>query len=364
MDQYMKRAMTCLALTMTIAGTVLVGGCGKNEASNATPESPTANATENITENTTENTSENTPASTPEGTTADTATSAVENKSATESAQPTNQLHKNATVSYLGPAGTYTEEATQLFFGEEGKLSPKDTVVDAIADVVSGESEYAVIPQENTLGGAVTDYVDALIAEESVYVVGEVVLPISQTLMGIEGTTLEDIKTVCSHAQGIKQSEQWRSEHLPDAVTEEMASTAAAASYVAEQGDKTIAAVAAPGAAKLYGLTVLAENVQITDANKTRFYVLSKAPLSGEQYKHAAFVADCEANQIDDIIVTIHDAGLELVTIHDRPEGSALGKYNYIIETMNENGVKKAQTDEIEQNDAVRFLGSFDTIEK
>lgn len=70
---------------------------------------------------------------------------------------------------------------------------------------------------------------------------------------------------------------------LPDTVTQEMASTAAAASYVAETGDPTIAVVAAPGAAPLYGLEVLAENVQITDTNKTRFYVLSAAGQGGTE---------------------------------------------------------------------------------
>ena len=67
------------------------------------------------------------------------------------------------------------------------------------------------------------------------------------------------------------------------------------------------------------------ENVQITDANRTRFYVLSAAPLSGETLTRAVFTAVCEANRIDDIIIEIHNAGLELVTIHDRPEGSRLG---------------------------------------
>ena len=71
-------------------------------------------------------------------------------------------------------------------------------------------------------------------------------MPISQTLMGLPGTKLSDIRTVCSHAQGIAQSAQWRSENLPDAVTEEKDSTAAAASYVADSGDKTIAAIGAP----------------------------------------------------------------------------------------------------------------------
>jgi len=194
-------------------------------------------------------------------------------------------------VSYLGPAGTYTEEAALYWFQEGAALNPRDTVGDAIADLLSGAADRAVIPQENTVGGAVVNYVDALIAAQDACVVGEVVLPISQTLMGVPGATLADIHTVCSHAQGLTQSARWRAEHLPGAEAVEMASTAAAASYVAETGDAGIAAIAAPGAAALYGLEVLAENVQITDANKTRFYVLARQPLEGEGLTRAVLVA-------------------------------------------------------------------------
>ena len=290
---------------------------------------------------------------------------AVENTA--ESSGDTNDssiLMSDATVSYLGPAGTYTEEAAMFFFPEAKAMMPKGTVDEAIADVMIGTADYAVIPQENTLGGAVTNYVDALIKQNDAYVIGEVILPISQTLMGVPGARIEDIKTVCSHAQGIKQSETWRKEHLPDAVTEEKASTAAAAEYVSEQQDKSIAAIAAPGAAALYGLDVLAENVQITDANKTRFYVLSAKEPQGEEFPRAVFVATCKASRIDDIIVEIHDSGVELVTLHDRPEGSELGSYFYVIEVESEGGITQEQLDRISNLEEVRLVGKFRSVEK
>lgn len=289
---------------------------------------------------------------------------AAEPSESTDSSDAAASVIEHAKVSYLGPAGTYTEEATQFFFPNAGELIPEATVPEAIENVVSGKADYAVIPQENTLGGTVTNYADALIASDSIYVIGEVILPISQTLMGLPGTELSGIRTVCSHAQGIAQSAVWRSEHLPDAEAVEMASTAAAASYVAETGDKTIAAVAAPGAAKLYGLSVLAENVQITDTNKTRFYVLSSSRLEAADLTHAVFVASCEANMIDDIVVAIHNLGMELVTIHDRPEGSDLGVYNYIIETECPDGITEKNLKDVLAYSEVRFLGSFNVMEK
>ena len=149
---------------------------------------------------------------------------------------------------------------------------------------------------------------------------------------------------------------------LPDAAEKEMDSTAAAASFVAESKDKSIAAVAAPGAAELYGLTVLAENVQITDTNRTRFYVLSKTknPSGG---KRAVFIANCEANRLDDIIIDLSGAGFELVTLHDRPDGTKLGAYNYVIEAEAKS-ISDDMISEITEHDGIRFVGCFDNIEK
>ena len=285
--------------------------------------------------------------------------SSISDSSTTESSGF--EVKENASVSFLGPKGTYTEEAAKFFFQNTQNFIPKKTVDEAISEVISGNADYAVIPQENTLGGAVTNYIDALIRETEVYVVGEVIIPINQTLMGVEGATLDDIKTVCSHAQGLTQSKAWRSENLPDAAEKEMDSTAAAASFVAESKDKSIAAVAAPGAAELYGLTVLAENVQITDTNKTRFYVLSKT--KNESGKRAVFIANCGADQIDDIIVELNNTGFEMVALHDRPDGTKLGSYNYVIETEADN-ISNDMIDKITAHGGVRFAGCFDLSEK
>ena len=269
----------------------------------------------------------------------------------------------DAAVSYLGPAGTYTESAARRFFGDGALYQPRATVPDAIADLASGAADYAVIPQENTLGGAVVAYVDTLIAARSVSVAGEIILPISQTLMALPGATVEGIRTVYSHTQGLVQSAAWRAQHMPLAAAEETASTAAAAQKVAESGDLTLAAVAAPGAAALYGLEVLAEDVQITDTNKTRFYVLTTEAPARSGGEHAVFLAGCEAGRLDDIIVALHRAGFELAALHDRPAGTALGDYNYVIEVCVPGGIAEKQLRAVEQEEALRFLGCFDVLE-
>ncbi len=136
----------------------------------------------------------------------------------------------------------------------------------------------------------------------------------------------------------------------------------AAASYVAETGDRSIAAVAAPGAAALYGLEVLSERVQLTDANRTRFYVLSRQALADEGLTRAVFLLTCEGNRLDDFIVKIRDAGLELAALHDRPEGSRLGMYRYLIEVTDETGITDDQLAACEDEDA-RCAGRFEAVE-
>ncbi|MBQ8117732.1 MAG: hypothetical protein IJ147_06720, partial [Lachnospiraceae bacterium] len=95
-----------------------------------------------------------------------------------------------------------------------------------------------------------------------------------------------------------------------------------------------------------------------------RFYVLSAMPAQRADLTRAVFAADCEANRLDDIIVEMHKAGLELVTIHDRPDGSRLGAYHYVIEVENGKGISGEVLRKTEAIPEVRCLGSFDVWEK
>ena len=276
---------------------------------------------------------------------------------------PTAETADVTTVAYLGPAGTYTEEATKLFFGDNDELLAQQTVSDALAFVDNGAAAYAVIPQENTIGGPVTDYIDALLRDKDARVVGEVVLPIRQTLMGLPGTDLSQVKTVYSHKQGLAQSAAWLDENLPNAERVEAASTAAAAQKVAEGGDASAVAIAAPGAAGLYHLEVLQNNVSKSEANKTRFYVVSKKANEREGYARAVFVAETAADGLPDVLAKACDSGTKLVCVHDRPEGSALGTYRYVIELSREDGFSDAEIKTLEGIEHLTYLGKFSSIE-
>lgn len=266
--------------------------------------------------------------------------------------------YASAVVSYLGPEGTYTQEACGLFFEKEGDYRPYATVNDAVEALVRGESDYAVIPQENTIGGAVIDYVDTLIAQSAVSVVGEVELPISQNLLALPGAGIEDVKTVYSHKQGIAQGREWLAEYLPDAEVIEVSSTAEGAKMVAEGGDRSCAAIASAACADVYALNILAAGIQNNDSNKTRFYVLSPDAPATAVSDRLAFVATGKAEDLPALTSELARQKMRLVALHDRPRKTELGEYHYLIECSGGSyaGYRKL-TEKCPF--AFRYLGSF-----
>ncbi len=267
---------------------------------------------------------------------------------------------EEARVSFLGPEGTYTQEACENFFGE-GEFIPYESVPDAVAALIDGESEFAVIPQENTIGGAVIDYVDVLIANPDVSVVGEVELTINQNLLVMPGASLDDITTVYSHRQGITQGQEWLDANLPNAEVIEVSSTAEGARMVAEEGDPTCAAICSAGCADVYGLEVLASAIQNNSNNRTRFYVLSCEEALTNEAGRLAFIAAGSASELPDLLESIDSAGATLITIHDRPLKTELGEYNYVIECE---GLTYEEYCQIASDSTLefRFLGSFNSI--
>ena len=266
--------------------------------------------------------------------------------------------YDNATVSYLGPEGTYTQEACEKFFDGKGSYSPYETVPEAVQALTDGKSNYAVIPQENTIGGAVIDYVDTLIANENVSVVGEVELPISQNLLVLPGTELSEIKTVYSHKQGIAQGKEWLEKNLPAAEVIEASSTAEGAKTVAKDKDKSCAAIASAGCAEVYGLEILAAGIQNNDKNVTRFYVLSKDEPATATAERLAFVANGTAKDLLKLAAEMDKLGVTLVALHDRPEKTELGNYCYLIECSN-CSYEDYQSLTKNSNFTFRYLGSY-----
>jgi len=237
-----------------------------------------------------------------------------------------------ANVSYLGPAGTYTEEAAIKYFGEKEQLLPFTTVAEAVEQVLTGKTEYAVVPIENTIGGPVYSYLDLIMETQNLIIVGEITLPIRQTLLALPGSKLSDIKTVLSHPQGITQSTSWLKNNLPDTKVVVVSSTAEGAKKVAEGRNKSVAAIAASRNSRVYNLDILANDLQGTYNNATRFWVVTTLDRALHTGNKASLVVTGDIEKLPKLLGDFDQRNLKLVTIHDRPTKTKFGEYIFLVE--------------------------------
>ncbi len=267
-----------------------------------------------------------------------------------------------AAVSFLGPAGTYTEEAAALHFGPQETLVPVKTVADSLAKLHARECDFAVVPVENTIGGPVYPYIDLVLADKGLKVVAELNLPIRQTLLALPGAELKGVKTVMSHPQGIAQSREWLKKNLPDAKLVEVSSTAEAARKVAELGDTSVAAIAASRTAKVYNLSILANDLQYTNTNVTRFWVVTLKKQPPAAKGKAALAVAGPVAKLPVFLRDLERSHFKLTAIHDRPAKTKLGEYVFVVEAAG--GSAAALEEAVAKNAAslqVRVLGLYES---
>ncbi len=179
---------------------------------------------------------------------------------------------KTNKIAFQGEPGANSDTACRNMFPEMEVL-PCATFEDAFNAVETGKADLAMIPIENTIAGRVAD-IHYLLPESRLHIVGEYFLPIHFQLMTLPSADIDDIKAVYSHIHALGQCRKVIRRHRWKSVV--AGDTAGAARLVAEEGDPTCAALAPRLAAELYGLKIVAENVEDTDSNVTRFVVLSK----------------------------------------------------------------------------------------
>jgi prephenate dehydratase len=177
-------------------------------------------------------------------------------------------------IAYQGEPGANSDAACRDALPGLEPL-PCGTFEDAFDAVESGAAELAMIPVENSIAGRVAD-IHHLLPESGLHIVGEYFLPINFQLMGLPGTSIDRIRTVRSHAHALGQCRRYLREHGWAGMVAD--DTAGAAREVAELRDPSVAALAPRLAAELYGLEVLAEDVEDEHHNTTRFLLLAREP--------------------------------------------------------------------------------------
>ena len=249
-------------------------------------------------------------------------------------------------IGYLGPAGTFSEEALRRSGAVPAgaELVPLATVHRVVVAVADGDVDRALAPIENSLEGSVNEVVDALVHDApDVRIVGEQVLAVRYCLLARPGTALQDVRLVLSHPQALAQCARWLRDTLPAAEVRPRTSTAEAVREVAEVADDSWAALGTALAGELYGAVVLAEDLGDAAANATRFVWLARGgdvAAAGDGDPAAAWKSslvfsgdgDGAAGWLVRCLSEFAERGVNLTRIESRPSRRRLGHYVFLLD--------------------------------
>lgn len=269
-------------------------------------------------------------------------------------------------IAYLGPAGTFTEQAVRQWDDAgDHEAWPVPTVAQAVQALADGQAHAAVVPFENSVEGSVPATLQALLDDDRVRIVEEVLVEVQFDLLTRAGTSLEDVQVVATHPHAAAQTRDWLARHLPGAQLVPESSTAQAARAVAEGGYD--AAVASPEAARAYGLHRLAERIADRVGALTRFVVLQhdaalRAPTGADRTTLVALIWHNRPGALLELLEQFAVRGIDLTRLESRPTGEGLGEYCFWIDA-------DAHASEPRMSEALlglrrtcrdlRFLGSY-----
>ena len=267
-----------------------------------------------------------------------------------------------AKVVFQGVEGAYSFAAMRTFFGNTIESSHVDTWKEAMEQVASKKVDFGVLPIENSTAGSVSDIYDLMIRYPN-YIVGEQILKIEHTLMAVPGASLDDIRTVYSHPQGLAQCRNYLEQH-PQWKQEKMLNTVMAAEKVARDVDKTQAAIASRYAAEHFGLEVLAEGCLSGESNSTRFIIISNEKCF---VKTAGKISICielphESGSLYNILAHFIYNDLNMTKIESRPIPEQNWEYRFFIDfegNLGSPAVKNALRGIASEASSLRLLGNY-----
>tara|TARA_B100000586_G_C20048685_1_gene401016 strand:- start:96 stop:929 length:834 start_codon:yes stop_codon:yes gene_type:complete len=270
-------------------------------------------------------------------------------------------------VAYLGPAGTYSEQAAREW-SEKATLVPVESIPAVANAVSSGRADEGIVPIENSIEGGVTFTLDLLIHDSELSICGEVIVPIHQCLMAHNKIALSDIKNVISHPQSLGQCRDFLASKLPGA---ELTASLSNSSAVQEMMSASLetAAISSGRAAALYGATVLLENVEDRSNNETRFVVLSHSDheLTGNDKTSLCFeYGDNAPGILSASLREFASRDINLTKIESRPNKKSLGRYVFLVDVeghRTESLVAESLDALDNQVSMIKILGSYPSFQ-
>ncbi len=263
-------------------------------------------------------------------------------------------------VAYQGEPGAYSERAVRTLF-PDGEPLPCETVRLVFSRVTSGEADFGVVPLENSQAGSVNETYELLQHTSLLQMVGEVVVRVDHALLAVQGARLEDIRRVRSHWQALAQCEEFLSSMRIEPVP--VHDTAGAARMLAESGAADEAAIASVEAARLFGLSVLAERIQTEKENYTKFSVIGQAdPGLGPHDKTSLVMAVLD--EPGSLLASLRPFASRSINLHkleSRPRRGKPFEYVMYVDVMAADSDELTQAlEEVEAHTSfLRVLGSY-----
>jgi len=239
-------------------------------------------------------------------------------------------------IAYLGPPGTFTEEALDKFIKDLSQVRKISfpTVVDVIRSVDRGEADEGLVPMENSIEGSVNITQDILTFESEAKIIGEVTIPVKHSLIGKKKIKLDNIKKVISHPHATAQCRKFLSTNLEDAEIIAANSTAEAVKILKEENDD-IAAIGTKTAAKIYGLEIIENDIEDNKDNKTRFVFIGNSiqPKTGnDKTSIVCFLKEDRPGSLYNILKEFACRNINLTRLESRPAKKNLGDYVFMID--------------------------------
>ncbi len=271
-------------------------------------------------------------------------------------------IKNNPNVAFQGIAGAYSEAALMKMFGEDCERKNYQTFEDVLKAVDCGDADYGVLPLENSHTGSISDVYD-LLAENDFYIIYETYVPVEHCLVALNGAEIDNIKTVYSHEQGFLQCRDFF-KNYPDIEFHPYYNTAISAKLVADSGDRTVAAIASRRTAELYGLTILAENINKSNVNTTRFAAVAKKGIINDCCSKISvlFKLADESGALSGVLTDFADNGLNLVKLESRPRHDKNFEYMFFVDlegNLLDDCVRRAIERISDHTPYLRILGNY-----
>lgn len=240
-------------------------------------------------------------------------------------------LEQPIKVAYLGPEGTFTQQAALKHFGHSATALPFSAIDEVFREVEAGAVNYGVVPVENSTEGVVNHTLDNFMTS-NLQICGEVELRIHQNLLISDVTSVNDITRIYSHAQSLAQCRKWLDAHYPKAERIAVSSNSEAAKRL--KGEWNAAAIAGSMAAELYGLKILAEKIEDEPDNSTRFLIIGtqKIPPSGADKTSLVVAMRNEPGALHNLLEPFHRCGIDLTRVESRPSRTGAWTYVFFID--------------------------------